>query len=74
MPSAKDHRYAAEMADVRKIQACEGGVAGTEILLGYGAAFVDVVAYHAPDSALVAGAILLGWDQVLRLVGWVGGY
>lgn len=48
-----------------KIQACEGGVAGTEILSGYGAALVDVVADYAADSALVAGALLLGWDEVL---------
>ncbi len=57
-----------------KIQTCEGGVAGTEILLGYGATLVDVVAYYAADSALVAGALLLGWDEVLRPVGWIGGY
>ena len=57
-----------------KIQARKGGVAGTEIFLGYGAAPVDVVTYHAAHSALVASTLLLGWDEVLRLVGWIGGH
>lgn len=56
-----------------KVQACKGGAEGAEILLGHGAAFVDVVAYHVADSEVVAGALFLGWYEVLRLVGRVRG-
>ncbi len=54
-----------------QVQTCERSVAGTKVLPQYRTSPVNVATHHDSNTEMVASAILLGRNQVLRFLGWI---
>lgn len=65
--------YRKHDADLCEVPIGQGGSEGTKILSRHGTASIELASHHDPRAEVVAGTIFLGWDEILRFLGWSRG-